>query len=305
MQAVTEARGDRPFAHLAEFATRVDARQLNRMQLENLIRAGAFDSLEANRARLFASAEAILRRAQSEAEQKSSGQIALFGAAPGAASESLRLPDVPDWQQLERLAFEAEAIGFHLTAHPLDAYGQALRRLGTTPCTQVENVAQAGVTRVRLAGVVGAQKERVTRTGNRMCWVRITDASGSCEVTLFSEVLSRTRDLLANGTSVLVTAELRQDGEALRVTAQDMVSLDQAAANAGASMRIWLRETASVPHIRDLLGREGHGKGRVILVPRLGTTQSVEIALPGGFNVTPRLAQALKVIPGVEQVEEL
>ena len=52
-----------------------------------------------------------------------------------------------------------------------------------------------------------------------------------------------------------------------------------------------------MPHIRDLLGREGHGKGRVILVPRLGTTQSVEIALPGGFNVTPRLAQALKVIP--------
>ena len=153
--------------------------------------------------------------------------------------------------------------------------------------------------------MVVAQKERVTRTGNRMAWVRITDASGSCEVTLFAEVLSRARDLLANGSNVLVTADLRQDGEALRVTAQDVASLDQAAADAGAAMRIWLRETASVPHIRDLLGREGHGKGRVILVPRLGTTQSVEIALPGGFNVTPRLAQALKVIPGVEQVEEL
>jgi DNA polymerase-3 subunit alpha len=153
--------------------------------------------------------------------------------------------------------------------------------------------------------MVAAQKERVTRTGNRMAWVRITDASGSCEVTLFAEVLSRARDLLANGSNLLVTAELRQDGEALRVTAQDVAPLDQAAANAGAAMRIWLRETASVPHIRDLLGREGRGKGRVILVPRLGTTQSVEIALPGGFNVTPRLAQALKVLPGVEQVEEL
>ena len=206
---------------------------------------------------------------------------------------------------MERLDFEAEAIGFHLTAHPLDAYAKALRRLGTTPCAQVEASAQSGVTRVRLAGMVAAQKERVTRTGNRMAWVRITDASGSCEVTLFAEVLSRARDLLANGSNVLVTADLRQDGEALRVTAQDVASLDQAAAGAGAAMRIWLRETASVPHIRDLLGREGRGKGRVILVPRLGTTQSVEIALPGGFNVTPRLAQALKVIPGVEQVEEL
>ena len=162
---------------------------------------------------------------------------------------------------MERLGFEAEAIGFHLTAHPLDVYAKALRRLGTTPCAQVEASAQAGVTRVRLAGMVAAQKERVTRTGNRMAWVRISDASGSCEVTLFAEVLSRARDLLANGSNVLVTADLRQDGEALRVTAQDVASLDQAAAAAGAAMRIWLRETASVPHIRDLLGREGARQG--------------------------------------------
>jgi DNA polymerase III subunit alpha len=305
MQSLVAARGDTPFTDLADFAARVDPRQLNRMQLENLIRAGAFDTLEANRARLFAAAEAILRRAQASAEEKESGQIALFGASPGSSGEALRLPDVPDWPPMERLNFEAEAIGFHLTAHPLDVYAKALRRLGTTPCAQVETGARSGITRVRLAGMVVAQKERMTRTGNRMAWVRITDASGSCEVTLFAEVLSRARDLLANGSNVLVTAELRQDGEALRVTAQDVASLDQAAAAAGAAMRIWLRETASVPHIRDLLGREGHGKGRVILVPRLGTTQSVEIALPGGFNVTPRLAQALKVLPGVEQVEEL
>jgi DNA polymerase III subunit alpha len=275
------------------------------MQLENLIRAGAFDTLESNRARLFSGAESILRRAQANAEEKASGQTALFGTAPGVSNETLRLPDMPDWAPMDRLNFEAEAIGFHLTAHPLDAYAKALRRLGTTACMNVETAAQSGVTRIRLAGVVGAQKERVTSTGNRMAWVRITDASGTCEVTLFSEVLGRVRDLLVSGTSVLVTADLRQDAETLRVTAQDVSSLDQAAADVGAAMRIWLYETASVPHIRDLLGREGRGKGRVILVPRLGTTQSVEIALPGGFNVTPRLAQALKVIPGVEQVEEL
>jgi DNA polymerase-3 subunit alpha len=305
MQALVEARGDQPFTDLADLAARVDPRQLNRMQLENLTRAGAFDALEPNRARLFSAAEAILRRAQATAEEKDSGQIALFGASSGSARETLRLPEVPDWAPMDRLNFEAEAIGFHLTAHPLDVYAKALRRMGTTPCAQVEAVAQAGVTRVRLVGTVVAQKERVTRTGNRMAWVRITDASGSCEVTLFAEVLTRSRDLLTSGSNVLVVAELRQDGEALRVTAQDVSSLDQAAAGAGAAIRIWLRETAAVPHIRDLLGREGSGKGRVILVPRLGTTQTVEIALPGGFNVTPRLAQAMKTLPGVEQVEEL
>jgi DNA polymerase-3 subunit alpha len=306
MTSLVEARGDTPFIDPADFAARVDPRQLNRMQLENLVRAGAFDSLESNRARLFTAAETILRRAQATAEEKDSGQIALFGAASGGSQgEKLRLPDMPDWAPTERLNFEAEAIGFHLTAHPLDAYAKALRRLGTTACAHVEASAQAGVTRVRLAGTVVAQKERVTRTGNRMAWVKITDASGSCEVTLFAEVLTRTRDLLTNGANVLVTADLRQDGEALRITAHDVVALDEAAAGAGSAMRIWLHETATVAHIRDLLGREGRGKGRVILVPKLGTTQSVEIALPGGFNVTPRLAQALKVVPGVDQVEEL
>ncbi len=305
MQALVAARGALPFTDLADLAARVDPRQLNRMQIENLTRAGAFDTLEPNRARLFAAAEAILRRAQSTAEEKASGQIALFGAPSGSSRESLRLPDMPDWAPMDRLNFEAEAIGFHLTAHPLDVYAKALRRMGTTQCAQVESVAQAGVTRVRLAGTVVAQKERVTRTGNRMAWVRITDASGSCEVTLFAEVLARARDLLTSGANVLVAADLRQDGEALRITAQDVSSLDHAAASAGAAIRIWLRETAAVPHIRDLLGREGSGKGRVILVPRLGTTQSVEIALPGGFNVTPRLAQAMKTLPGVDQVEEL
>jgi DNA polymerase-3 subunit alpha len=242
---------------------------------------------------------------QAAAAEKESGQIALFGALPGASREALHLPDMPDWQPMERLGFEAEAIGFHLTAHPLDAYAKALRRLGTTPCAQVEASAQAGITRVRLAGMVAAQKERVTRTGNRMAWVRISDASGACEVTLFAEVLGRARELIVNGSTVLINADLRQDGEALRITAQDVTALDQAAAGAGTATRIWLSETASVPHIRDLLGRGGHGKGRVILLPRLGTMQSVEIALPGGFNVTPRLAQALKALPGVDQVEEL
>jgi DNA polymerase III subunit alpha len=174
-----------------------------------------------------------------------------------------------------------------------------------TPCAQFEARARTGVTRVRLAGNVVGTKERIARNGKRMAWVRISDASGSTEVTLFAETLATARDLISNGTNVLVTAELLFQGEAFRITAHDVTPLDQAAANAGAGMRIWLQETAAVPHIRDLLGREGRGKGRVFLVPRLGTEQSVEIALPGGFNVSPRLAQAMKILPGVERVEEL
>ncbi len=303
MQSVVAARGGRDFADLADFAARVDAKHLNRMQLENLVRAGAFDSVDNNRARVFAAAETILRRAQASAEERESGQTGLFGGT--GKPERLHLPDLPDWDPMDRLGTEAEAIGFHLTSHPLDAYGAALRRLGVVASNQLEARAQSGPARVKLAGSVIGSKERITRTGSRMAWVRLSDAGGSYEITCFSEVLGRSRELLTAGTSLLVTADIRLEGEALRITAQDVAPLDAAASQAGAGMRIWLQKTEAVGHIRTLLEREGRGRGRVVLVPRIDAEQDVEIILPGGFNVSPRLAQALKVLAGVERVEDL
>jgi DNA polymerase III subunit alpha len=301
MKAVEEARGGVPFADLGEFAARVDPHQLNRMQLENLARAGAFDSIDRNRARVFAGAEVILRRAQSCAEERGSGQIGLFGERQ---TEALRLPDAVAWQELDALGFEAEAIGFHLTAHPLDAYAATLRRLGVIASNQLEQRAQAGAARVRLAGTVVSGKERITRTGSRMCWLRLSDQGGSFEVTLFSEVLSRSRDFISAGNSVLVSADIRLEGETLRITANEVSSLEQVASNTGVGLRVWLERTEAVPHIRALLEREGHGRGRVVLIPRVSTEQGVEIALSGGFNVSPRLAQAMKAVPGVSRVED-
>jgi DNA polymerase-3 subunit alpha len=301
MESLVATRGDRPFADVADFASRVDPRSMNKMSLENLARAGAFDALDANRARVFTGAETILRRAQARAEEAGSGQIGLFG---GAGQDTLRLPDIPDWPDIERLGYEAEAVGFHLTAHPLDGFAALLKRLGAVPTNQLAARAGAGATRVKIAGCVAGTKERTTRSGSRMAWVTLSDAVGSCEVTLFDRVLADARPLLQAGAPLLVSADLRLEGEALRITVQDLQSLDQAAAAAGAGMRIWLERTEAVSHIRAILEREGKGRGRVTLVPML-ETQEVEITLPGGVPVTPRLRQALKMVPGVERVDEV
>ena len=301
MESLVTQRAGRPFADIADFASRVDPRSMNRMSLENLARAGAFDALDANRARVFMGAETILRRAQARAEEAGSGQIGLFG---GAELEALRLPDIPDWPDIERLGYEAEAVGFHLTAHPLDGFAALLKRLGAVPTNQLASRAEAGGTRVKIAGCVAGTKERTTRSGSRMAWVTLSDAVGSCEVTLFDRVLGDARPMLQAGAPLLVSADVRLEGEALRITVQDIQSLDQAAAAAGAGMRIWLQRTEAVAHIRAILDREGRGRGRITLVPMLDA-QEVEITLPGGFPVTPRLRQALKMVPGVERVDEV
>ena len=306
MNALVAARGERPFRDLAELAARVDPKQLNKMQIENLARAGAFDGLHANRQQVFAGAELVLRRAQASAEELNSGQSGLFA---GGEPDELRLPAGPDWPGMERLGYEADAVGFHLTAHPLDSYGPLLARLGVVASKDLEMKAAAGATRVKVAGCVIASKERPTRTGSRMAWIRLSDGGGSFEVTVFSEVLGAARDVLKMGEAVLMGVELKLEGEALRVTATDCTGLEAAASAAGAGMRIWLDRSEAVPHIRAVLARGeavgGRGKGRVTLVPRVDAAQEVEITLPGAFQVTPRLVQAIKAVAGVERVEEV
>jgi DNA polymerase-3 subunit alpha len=299
METIENSRGSKPFTDISDFSARIDATHVTKSQIENLAKAGAFDSIDPNRAHIFAAAETILRSAQSRAEEAATGQIALFGGT----AEKLRLPDLPDWPDLDRLSFEAEAIGFHLTAHPLDTYATLLKRLGTIPTTQLPARAQAGATRVKIAGCVAGQKERTTKTGSRMAWVTVSDATGACEITLFSETLATARPHLTAGTPILVTADLKLEGENLRITAQDVTTLEKAALDAGAGMRIWLKRTEAVPHIRALLDREGRGRGLITLLPMIDA-QEVEVALPGRYAVTPRLRQALKMIPGVERVDE-
>ena len=303
MEDLVNSRGTKAFADISEFAARIDTKNISRGQIEILAKTGAFDTLDTNRARVFTAAEAIVRTAQAQAEEKLSGQIGLFGNA--AEPEKIRLPQLPDWSESDRLAFEAEAIGFHISAHPLDMYATALKRLSVIPSTEIERRAQAGASRVKLAGTVSAKKERITKNGSRMVWVTLSDTQGSFEVTLFSEVLGRVREYLTDGTALLVTADIKMEAESLRITATDVTLLDDAAAKAGASLRIWLDRTEALPHIRALLDREGRGRGRVTLVPKTGLDRDLDIILPGQFNVTAKLAQAMKLVPGVELVEDI
>ncbi|GAL97913.1 MULTISPECIES: DNA polymerase III subunit alpha [Acetobacter] len=303
MEALVAARGNKPFKDITDFATRVDPKQINRMQMENLAKAGAFECLDKNRARVYRSADTILRRAQSQAQEAASGQIGLFGG--GGDVEPLRMVDGSDWPEFERLAMEAEAIGFHMTAHPLDAYGPVLRRLGATKSSALLSAAEAGVGRVSIAGCVVDKKERPTRTGNKMAWVRLSDASGGCEVTVFSEVLSRVRESLVPGTAVLVKADLKLEGEALRITASDIMELEQAAAQGASEMRVWVEREDALAQLSALLNEQRGGPGRIVLMPGLDETCDVEVRLKGGYRVTPLLGQKLKTLPGISRVEQV
>src|SRR5215469_2633838 len=101
---------------------------VNKRVLESLAAAGAFDELEPNRARAFASVDVVLGRAQRAHDTATVGQGDMFGIG-AAVREELVMPTVEPWLPADRLKKEYDAIGFFLTGHPLDDYAQALKRL--------------------------------------------------------------------------------------------------------------------------------------------------------------------------------
>ena len=303
-QVAAERTARGPFKDLFDFARRVDVKSFNRRQFESLAKAGAFESLSRNRAQTFAAAELLLRHAAAAAEERESQQVNLFGDAP--VRQGPALPAVQDWPPIERLQHEFDAIGFYLSSHPLDAYGKSLERVGVVRFADLPTrLAVGGPTRFKLAGIVIGRKERTSARGNRFAFVQMSDASGVFEVTVFSEVLSQSRALLEGGQPLLASVDVRAEEETLRLTAQRIEPLDGIVAHAAAGLRVFVSEADALQPLRGLMQREGGGRGRVSVVVAVPPAREVEILLPGGFKVSPRVRAAVKSLPGILDVHDI
>ena len=301
VEAIVEARGDRPFRDLGDFAQRINPRMLNRKTLENLASAGAFDDLEANRAAAFAAIDQVLAEAQRQAEGRALGQDELFG---GSGAPLIRVPKVEPWLPAQKLDEEYKAIGFFLSGHPLDDYQAALKRLRIEPFAQFARSVRQGASAGRLAGVVTARQERRTKTGNKMGIVTFSDPSGHFEGVLFSEGLALYRDLLEPGKAVLLAVGAELQGEEVRVRIQSVEPLDEAAVRVQKGFRVFVESLGAIDSIARRLPAKGDGE--VSLVIRLADAGSeVEVKLPGRFAVSPQIAGAIKAVPGVQAVMEM
>ncbi len=301
---VAERQKGGAFKDLADFARRIDGKSINKRQLENLVRAGGFDSLHKSRAQLFDGIEVVLREASAAASERESGQSSLFGGVAGAAPRVV-LPARPEWPPAEKLQNEFEAIGFYLSAHPMDAYAKSLRRLGVMKVAEVpRHLAAGGKSRLQLAGTLNAKQERISSRGSRYAFLTISDASGLFEVMVFAEVLAAARELLEPNAPLLLTVEARVEEEQLKLTCQQIDSLDVAAAKAAAGLRITIRDETPLKPLQEIVAKEPRGRGRIALVAQT-EAREVEAWLATGFALTPGLIGILRNIPGIVEVQEL
>ena len=301
-RVVAERAENGLFEDLFDFAARLDPAVLNKRQVENLAKAGAFDAIDPNRHQVAAAAELLVRHAGLASDERESGQCNLFGESVEEVPRP-HLPVVADWAMFDRLGREFEALGFYLSAHPLDAYGDGLAPLGVVECG---GLAAEGAARATLAGVVLAKRERNSRRG-RAAFLQMSDRSGVFELGVFAECPVEDRELLEPGQMLLVEATVQREDDRVRLNAQRIESLDTRAARQCGGFRVFLAEDVALPALQSVIARErgrSPAHARMTLVVPFGASNEVEIDLDGTYLASPAARAALKSVPGVREVAD-
>jgi DNA polymerase III subunit alpha len=301
----SERRANGPFASVFDFAARLGPQVLNRRALENLIKAGAFDKLNPNRAQLLAAIDMMMARAGSAAAERESQQVSLFGG-PGAESREPALRPAEPFSPLDKLAQEFDAVGFYLSGHPLDDYRRVLERARVSTIAELLSGRGGSGPRVRLAGVVLRKQERRAKSGARFAFVEFSDPTGRFEAVVFSDILSAARDLLEPGTAVVVTADAEREAEGMKLRVQAVEPIDKVAGSVGGGLRVYIDEAGAVEGVQAKLAAADPGKDQIVFVVRQPPERrEIEVSLMRRLSAGPKLRMALKALPGVHAVEEM
>jgi DNA polymerase-3 subunit alpha len=304
---VAERREHGPFRDIFDFVERVDPKQVNKRTFETLARAGAFDSINSNRAMVFRAAEVLIGYAQSVAADRASSQVSLFGGDQADAARP-RIAKSDPWTPVDRLDEELAAVGFYLSGHPLDDMVEALRRRRTDLLTDAIAKAEAGAEALRMAGVVRRRQERAAQSsGEKFAFVTLSDPTGEYEVLFPPESWRRCRDLLEPGAAVAITVRAKaKDGE-VRFFGDSAEPVAKAVENVVAGLRVHLApRSAEIEALKKRLeGVVNPRGGEIVLVAGVGAGREVEMKLPGRFTLDGAVRGAIKTAPGVVFVEDL
>lgn len=300
---VAERKAKGRFKALYDFAERLDARSINRRQLENLAKAGAFDSIEPDRARALAACETIVAYAQRVAEERASAQTSLFGAEEPSARPAF--PKAPGWSAQDRLDAERESVGFYLTGHPLaEFFSEAAERYWT-----YRDVVEEGETEPRsylMAGVVRRIQYRPAKTGGTLAFVSLSDPSGDYEPMINPENVAQARDAIEVGKAYVCRVRVRYPDGDMRMAADAFEPVEAAEARNTEDLRIVLKEGAPIHVLAQTLAalpKPKPGEARPLrLLLRLNDGREVEVAAGALAPADPAARAALKAARGVERV---
>jgi DNA polymerase-3 subunit alpha len=231
-----ERKANGPFLGLYDLCKRVDLRKVNRRVLEALIRAGALDSIEPNRAAHLAELTTALKVAEQHGKMALAGQNDLFGLAvetePSDNQAETYATRVDPWTEKEKLDAEKQTLGLFLTGHPIAEYLPELKHFthGNFASLQADAERSKGKMEGRVAGLIVEMRTRQTKQGKMMGFATLDDRTGRLEVAAFSGIYDKYRDLLSKDTLLVAEGSLSMDdfSNSLRLTAEKLYTMEQA-----------------------------------------------------------------------------
>lgn len=235
-EQIIRERRSAPFASFEDFVERMAGRDLNRRQVETLIKAGAFDGLGVYRSRLLSAHEKVLEAYGGHARQSLDGQLDLFSDVGLTVSKpTFDYPQIPEFTPREMLMLEKECSGMYFTGHLLDGYSKHMAAAKTTPIIKLSDPEQnrefAERDRVTVAGMISAVSVKSTKNGDKMAFINLEDKYGEIECILFPKVYEKVSYMIRLDSAVIVMGTVsRKDEEGIKVLANSVIELED---NAG------------------------------------------------------------------------
>lgn len=303
---VAEREANGAFASLEDLFRRIPQGSMNRRQLEGLAGAGAFDSLEPNRASVLANADMLLAVAEEAERSRSSGQAGLFGGDDHAAP-AVRLAAVEPWSKSEQMAKERENFGFYFAAHPVEQWRAVASANGarTYASLMESGVPGGGRSQAVMAAMVEAVNRGKTRRGGTFVRADFSDNSGQFSAACFEEALVEPMLQWArDGTCLLLSVELDSPSpdEPPRITVRGARPLSEVKGVGSMLLQFEVLRPQAFAELAGLLPRGADGRGEVIASVHTGSGAQARICLGKDFHLDGELAERLASVDGLANV---
>ena len=221
---VKERDANGKFVSILDFMKRVNPKDINKLQLEGLVKAGAFDSLNKNRQSIFNSIPNIITKSKNDFDNKVANQIDLFGDSE--ENEINIIENIKDWEFEERLSKEFEAVGFFISDHPLNQFKEIFNDYDIIDYQNF--LSNDEINEKNIAATLLKIQERKTAKGNNYAVIKLTDLSSVFELFIFSDILELNRDILKEGSSLILTLTKTistDDDKSKRINVRKIASL--------------------------------------------------------------------------------
>ena len=242
---IQKHRGADHFLNIERFIERC-RNIINKRTLENLIKAGTFDSIYPNRNELFENVEKLMKLTQVNKIFHTS-QGSLF--ADEQTESKIELVPYQDWDKRQKIAFEFEVLGLYLSAHPLAEYQDRLKKMGVLAVENIINLEINNIYKCKVAGVVTSKKVRSSKRG-KYAFLQISDTTGTLDVSIFNEkLLISYNNILEEGTAIICDVEVKNDENGTRIVIEKISEISEAIKNSISCCHIYIKDKSSIPEI--------------------------------------------------------